>query len=357
MRQVVTGSAGFIGRHVCNELLDAGHEVVGVDAFTDYYDPAVKRANAAWLARRRGYTGVELDLATGRRGGSSGADGSDLDALLDGADGVIHLAGQPGVRLSWADGFPYYVERNVVASQCVLEAARRTGVPRLVLASSSSVYGNAPMCPTPETAPTRPFSPYGVTKLAMEDLARAYVANWGLPVVALRYFTVYGPAQRPDMGMHRFIERAASGEPVAVYGDGEQVRDFTYVADAARATIAALTADLAPGTVLNVAGGRSTTVNHVLDLVSECVGRDIDRRRLPEQPGDVRATGGAIDRARRLLRWEPEVPLAEGIKRQVVHQLSPAGADDGIGGAIGDVVGAGVGEGSIDEIRGRDGRA
>lgn len=323
MRQVVTGSAGFIGRRVSSELLDAGHEVVGVDAFTDYYDPAIKRANAAWLARRPGYTGVELDLATGEPG--------DLDALFDGADAVIHLAGQPGVRLSWADGFGCYVERNVVASQRVLEAARRTGVPRLVLASSSSVYGNAPDYPTAETAPTRPFSPYGVTKLAMEDLAQAYVDNWRVPVVALRYFTVYGPAQRPDMGMHRFIERAASREPVVVYGDGEQVRDFTYVSDAARATIAAATADLAPGTVLNVAGGQATTVNHVLDLVSECVGREVVRRRLPEQPGDVRATGGAIDRARRLLRWGPEVPLAEGIKRQVVHQLSPGdGPDDGI---------------------------
>ena len=313
MRYVVTGSAGFIGRHVCSKLLDAGHEVVGVDAFTDYYDPALKRANAAWLARRSRYRGVELDLVAGS-----------LDELFDGVDAVIHLAGQPGVRLSWADGFRSYVERNVTASQRVLEAVRRTGVPRLVLASSSSVYGNASPYPTAETSPTRPFSPYGVTKLAMEDLAWAYVENWRLPVVALRYFTVYGPAQRPDMGMHRFIAQAASGEPVAVYGDGEQVRDFTYVSDAARATIAAATADVEPGTVLNVAGGSSTTVNGVLDLVSECVGRAIVRRRLPEQPGDVRATGGVIDRARRCLRWEPEVPLADGVKRQVVHQLGPS---------------------------------
>ena len=313
MRYVVTGSAGFIGRHVCSKLLDAGHEVVGVDAFTDYYDTAIKRANAAWLARRSRYRGVELDLVVGS-----------LDELFDGVDAVIHLAGQPGVRLSWADGFRSYVERNVTASQRVLEAVRRTGVPRLVLASSSSVYGNASPYPTAETSPTRPFSPYGVTKLAMEDLAWAYVENWRLPVVALRYFTVYGPAQRPDMGMHRFIAQVASGEPVAVYGDGEQVRDFTYVSDAARATIAAATADVEPGTVLNVAGGSSTTVNGVLDLVSECVGRAIVRRRLPEQPGDVRATGGVIDRARRCLRWEPEVPLADGVKRQVVHQLGPS---------------------------------
>jgi nucleoside-diphosphate-sugar epimerase len=229
------------------------------------------------------------------------------------------------VRLSWSDGFDRYVERNVLASQRVLESVRRTAAPRLVLASSSSVYGNAAVYPTTEESPTRPFSPYGVTKLAMEELAWSYVDNWQVPVVALRYFTVYGPAQRPDMGMHRFIAHAAAGEPLPVYGDGEQVRDFTYVSDVARATIAAATVDLPPGTLLNVAGGSSTTVNSVLGLVSECVGREIVRHRMPEQPGDVRATGGTIDRARRLLHWAPEMPLAEGVKRQVVHQLGPSG--------------------------------
>lgn len=313
MRCVVTGSAGFIGRHFCAAVLDGGHQVVGVDAFTEYYDPSLKRANAEWLAGRDGYRGVELDLVTG-----------DLDELFDGADAVIHLAGQPGVRLSWADGFDVYVERNITASQRVLEAARRTGVPRVVLASSSSVYGNAPVYPTTEDSPTRPFSPYGMTKRAMEDLAGAYVANWGLPVVVLRYFTVYGPAQRPDMGMHRFIAHIAAGEPVPVYGDGEQIRDFTYVSDVARATLAASTADLEAGTLLNVAGGSSSTVNTVLRLVSECVGCEAVPHHLPEQPGDVRTTGGTIDRARRLLGWEPEVPLAEGIKRQVAHQLAPS---------------------------------
>lgn len=313
MRYVVTGSAGFIGRHVCSELLKGGHDVVGVDAFTDYYDPSLKRANARWLGSHARYRGVELDLVTGA-----------LDELFDGVAAVIHLAGQPGVRLSWSDGFDRYVERNVLASQRVLESVRRTAAPRLVLASSSSVYGNAAVYPTTEESPTRPFSPYGVTKLAMEELAWSYVDNWQVPVVALRYFTVYGPAQRPDMGMHRFIAHAAAGEPLPVYGDGDQVRDFTYVSDVARATIAAATVDLPPGTLLNVAGGSSTTVNSVLGLVSECVGREIARHRMPEQPGDVRATGGTIDRARRLLHWEPEMPLAEGVKRQVVHQLGPA---------------------------------
>jgi nucleoside-diphosphate-sugar epimerase len=310
MRYVVTGSAGFIGRHVCAELLEQGHDVVGVDAFTDYYDPSLKRARARWLATHSGYHGLDADLVL-----------ADLDELLDDADAVIHLAGQPGVRLSWAEHFHVYVERNITASQRVLEAARRTAVPRLVLASSSSVYGNASEYPTSEAALTRPFSPYGVTKLAMEQLAGAYVANWGVPVVALRYFTVYGPGQRPDMAMHTFIRRTAAGLPVTVFGDGEQVRDFTYASDAAAATVAAATADLPAGTVLNVSGGSSSTVNDVLQLVAKSVGREVAVRREPEQPGDVRATGGAIDRARTLLHWEPAVPLEEGIKRQVVDQL------------------------------------
>jgi UDP-glucuronate 4-epimerase len=310
LRYVVTGAAGFIGRHLSSGFLARGHDVVGVDSYTDYYDPARKRANAAWLAAHDGFTEVERDLVT-----------DPIDEILDGADAVVHLAGQPGVRLSWADGFGTYVDRNVGASQRLLEAARRTRVPRLVLASSSSVYGNAADCPVSEDAPTRPFSPYGVTKLAMEHLAGAYVENWKLPVVMLRYFTVYGPAQRPDMAMHRFIERVGAGEPVPVYGDGQQVRDFTYVGDAAAATVAAADADLAPGTVLNVAGGSSATINDVLDLVSRCVGREVVVDRLPPQPGDVRVTGGAIDRARALLRWAPEVSLDDGVSHQVAHQV------------------------------------
>jgi UDP-glucuronate 4-epimerase len=315
MRYLVTGSAGFIGRHVCNTLLDQGHEVTGADAFTDYYDPGLKRRNDRMLADHPRFRGVERDLVV-----------DPVDDLLDGVDGVIHLAAQPGVRASWDEGFARYVERNVLASQRLLDAARRTAVPRLVLASSSSVYGNAPSYPTDETAPTQPFSPYGVTKLAMEHLAGAYVDNWAMPVVLLRYFTVYGPGQRPDMGMHRFIAHAAARTPVPVYGDGEQVRDFTYVADAAHATILAAGADLAPGTALNVSGGSSATVNEVLDLVSEHVGVEIERRHLPAQPGDVRITGGSTERARRTLGWEPATPLGEGIKRQVVHQL---GTGDG----------------------------
>lgn len=310
MRYVVTGSAGFVGAHVCEALLERGHEVDGLDAFTDYYDPSIKRANAARLARHDGFQGLELDLAR-----------ADLDDVVAGADAVIHLAAQPGVRLSWSEGFAVYVERNISASQRLLEAARRTRVPRLVLASSSSVYGNATDQPIGEHAPTRPFSPYGVTKLAMEHLASAYGANWGLSTVVLRYFTLYGPGQRPDMALHRFIAAVAAGRPVPVYGDGEQVRDFTYVSDAAAATLAAVEADVAPASVFNVAGASPATVNHLLSLVSEHVGRPLVTRHLPAQAGDVRATHGAVDRARAVLGWRPEVSLDDGVKLQVVHQL------------------------------------
>jgi UDP-glucuronate 4-epimerase len=311
MRYVVTGAAGFMGHHVCSLLLGSGHEVDGIDSFTDYYDPALKRANDRLLRGHPRYRCHELDLVT-----------TAVDDLLDEADAVIHLAGQPGVRLSWADRFQVYVDRNIVASHRLLEAARRTRASQLVLASSSSVYGNASTYPTDEDSPTRPFSPYGVTKLAMEHLARAYGENWGLPVVLLRYFTVYGPGQRPDMGLYKFIAAAAQGRPVTVYGDGEQVRDFTYVSDAVAATIAATTVDVPPGTVLNVAGGSSCTVNEVVRLVAEGMGRVIVTRRVAEQPGDVRITGGAIDRAQQLLRWRPAVALREGIKHQIAHQLA-----------------------------------
>jgi UDP-glucuronate 4-epimerase len=310
MRYVVTGSAGFVGAHVCEALLERGHEVDGLDAFTDYYDPSIKRANAARLARHDSFQGLELDLAR-----------ADLDDVVAGADAVIHLAAQPGVRLSWSEGFAVYVERNISASQRLLEAARRTRVPRLVLASSSSVYGNATEHPISEDAPTRPFSPYGVTKLAMEHLASAYGANWGLPTVVLRYFTLYGPGQRPDMALHRFIAAVTDGRPVPVYGDGEQVRDFTYVSDAAAATLAAVEADVAPASVFNVAGGSPATVNELLGLVAEHVGRPLIPRYLPAQAGDVQATHGAVDRARCVLGWRPEVSLDDGVKLQVVHQL------------------------------------
>lgn len=306
MKALVTGAAGFIGSHLCEALVAAGHEVVGVDCFTPYYDPSAKRANLADLVGRPGFELREADLRT-----------ADVDALLEGVDTVFHQAGQPGVRLSWDRDFAVYVEHNVLATQRLLEGMRRVPVRRLVYASSSSVYGNAERYPTLETDLPRPYSPYGVTKLAAEHLCFAYAANWGHSVVALRYFTVYGPRQRPDMGIRRFVDAALDGTPVTVHGDGEQVRDFTYVDDVVAANLAAAAVEEPPAGAVNVAGGGSVSVNELLATIEELTGRRIDRRHDAAQPGDVRRTGGSIEAARRTLGWAPSVGVREGLARQI----------------------------------------
>lgn len=306
MRYVVTGAAGFIGAHLSQQLLDQGHEVVGIDALTDYYDVAIKRARLRGLTMHPAFSVIVDDMET-----------LDLSSVVDGCDGVLHLAGQPGVRLSWDRHFDLYLRRNLLASQRLLEAARTAGGPRVVVASSSSVYGNAAAYPTSEDSPTRPFSPYGVTKLAMEHLCWSYAENWGVDVVALRYFTVYGPGQRPDMGLHKFIRKTLDHKPITVFGDGNQIRDFTYVSDIVAATIAAVRLSLPPATVINVAGGAQTTVNDLLALVGEHTGVQPRVLHEPSQPGDVRVTGGAIEKAQRLLGWTPEVSLSDGVKAHV----------------------------------------
>ncbi len=309
MRAVVTGAAGFIGSHLAEALLGRGHEVRAVDCLTPYYEAASKSANLEHLVPYSAFELVETDLRSG-----------DLEPLLDGVDVVFHLAGQPGVRLSWSSGFADYVGHNVLTTQRLLEAAKETDVSRFVFASSSSVYGNAPAYPTGEDELPRPHSPYGVTKLAAEHLCSLYGANYGLPTVALRYFTVYGPRQRPDMAFFRFLDAACEDKPLPLYGTGEQVRDFTFVGDVVDATIAAATAELEPGAVLNVAGGSSTTVNALLALLEELVGSALRIERLPEQAGDVAVTGGAIDRARDLLGWTPRVSLPAGLAAQLAWQ-------------------------------------
>jgi UDP-glucuronate 4-epimerase len=306
MRALVTGVAGFIGSHLAEALVNAGHAVRGVDCFTPYYELWRKQANLAPLAALRSFEAVEADLRT-----------ADLAALLEGVDVVFHLAGQPGVRLSWASGFRDYEEHNILVTQRLLEQAKGVGVRRFVFASSSSVYGNAPSYPTTEADVPRPHSPYGVTKLAAEHLCSLYAENWGVPTVSLRYFTVYGPRQRPDMAMHRFIDAALHGRPVTVFGDGEQVRDFTYVSDVVAANLAAAGGEVPPGTVLNVAGGSAITVNGVLDLLAQLTGRPLTVERQPAQPGDVLMTGGSVERARHAIDWQPDVALPAGLAEQV----------------------------------------
>ncbi len=309
---VVTGAAGFIGSHTCEALVARGHDVVGVDCFTDYYDPAIKRRNLAGLLAGPRFRLLELDLAA-----------ADLAALPERPRFVVHLAAQAGVRASWGRDFASYAHHNVLATQRVLERYRDAGVERIVVASSSSVYGDAEKLPTVETDLPRPYSPYGVTKLASEHLALLYARNFGAPAVALRYFTVYGPRQRPDMGFHRFIRALLAGEPISLYGDGEQTRDFTFIADAVAANLAAADRGV-PGTAYNVGGGSRVSVNDVLARLGRLAGRAPILDRQPAQPGDPRDTGADIARASRDLGWKPSVTLDEGLSRQLDWQRGTA---------------------------------
>ena len=291
MKYVVTGAAGFIGSQLALALVEAGHEVVGVDCFTDSYDPAEKEENARGLEVRR------LDLVE-----------ETLD--LDGVDGVFHLAAQPGVR-SFGDVFPLYVRQNLLATQRVLEACARAGV-RVVFASSSSVYGDAEAYPTSEDSPLRPISPYGITKLGGEHLARSYALAFGLDAVILRYFTVYGPRQRPDMFFRRVCEALLAGSTFEIYGSGAQSRSFTYVGDAVAATIAAMERG-ETGALFNVGGGEEATMLESIAALERIAGRALDVRRAGRAEGDVSRTSADVNRIRAALGWRPETRLDDGL--------------------------------------------
>jgi UDP-glucuronate 4-epimerase len=311
-RSLVTGAAGFIGSTLVDDLLADGHQVRGLDCFAPYYDLGIKRGNLASARQDRDrFELIQADLLTAY-----------LDDVLDGVDVVYHHAAQPGVRLSWSEHFDVYARCNVLATQRLLEASVRAGVSRFVYASSSSVYGNAERYPTVETLTPRPHSPYGVTKLAAEHLCGAYAANHGLRTISLRYFTVYGPRQRPDMAIHKLIEGALDGDVFPLYGDGSHSRDFTFVDDVVAANRAAAVADVPAGAVINVCGGAGTTMAELIDAVGDAVGAPVRVERQPEQPGDVRRTGGDGTRARELLGWEPARSLPEGIAAQVAWHRS-----------------------------------
>jgi UDP-glucuronate 4-epimerase len=316
MRALVTGAAGFIGSHLMERLAAHGHDVRGVDCLTTYYDVSQKRANLERLDVLPRCEIIEADLRS-----------DDCSRLLEDVNVVFHQAGQPGVRASWSTGFGPYVEHNILATQRLLEAAKDVRPERFVFASSSSVYGNARAYPTSEEDLPAPESPYGVTKLAAEHLCGVYARNWGVPTVSLRYFTVYGPRQRPDMAMHRLIEACLGGRTFPVYGDGLQVRDFTYVGDVVEANLLAASRAIPPGSVVNIAGGTATTLAEVVDLVGELVGRPVEVERRPAQPGDVERTGGATERAATLLGWSPRVSLSEGLGRQVAWHRTRRGSE------------------------------
>ena len=297
MRYLVTGAAGFIGSHLAEALLEEGHDVVGLDSFTDYYDTARKRENAAGLDI------VEGDLLD-----------VNLDALLDGVDGVYHLAGQPGVRASFGPGFEHYLSRNVHASARLFESAARRRL-RVVYASSSSVYGDAESYPTGEDALPRPISPYGVTKLCVEHLAYAHARTTGLDAVGVRYFTVYGPRQRPDMAFTPLLEALDAGVPFRLYGDGSASRSFTFVADAVAGTIAAM-ARGHEGELYNIGGGEVASMTDAIALSEQLAGRELHVERHGAAAGDVRRTRADVRKAEEQLGWRPTTPLADGLRAQ-----------------------------------------
>lgn len=303
MRALVTGAAGFIGSHLSERLRADGVEVVGIDGFVDNYAEARKRSHLAALSKDDGFRLVEGMIEQ-----------LDLGPLLDGVDVVYHLAALPGVRSSWGQSFEAYSSHNVYATQRVLEAAMNGGVRRVVYASSSSVYGDAAELPMGEEAREKPHSPYGVTKLAGEHLARLYHRNYGYPTVSLRFFTVYGPRQRPDMATQRFLKAARDGTPIRIFGTGEQTRDFTFVADTVEALVRA--ADRGePGAVYNVGGGSTVSLNQLIATIEEVTDSRLDAHREEVQRGDVGHTRADVARIREALDFVPGVDLREGLQR------------------------------------------
>jgi nucleoside-diphosphate-sugar epimerase len=309
-RVLVTGCAGFLGSHLCERLVECGEEVLGVDCFTDYYPREQKETNLERLRDCRRFTLRELDL------------GSDpLDDSVEGIDTVFHLAAQPGVRGSFGASFESYVHDNVLATQRVLEASAAAPVQAFVYASSSSVYGNSLSYPTSEETERAPISPYGMTKLATEELAAVYGRLDGIPTVGLRYFTAFGPRQRPDMAFTRFLTSALAAEPVKILGDGSQVRDFTFIDDVVEGTIAAARRG-APGAVYNIGGGTQVRLLDALRKIEQLLDIPIEVEHLPDARGDVRRTCSDPRRAARDLGFTPRVSLDEGLARQVEWGLA-----------------------------------
>jgi UDP-glucose 4-epimerase len=301
MKALITGAAGFIGSTLADRLLESGADVVGLDCFTDYYPRAAKEQNlAAALAHPR-FRFVEAELQT-----------VDLSTLLADRTHVFHLAAQAGVRKSWGRDFDVYTVNNVGATQKLLEACVGLPLERVVYASSSSVYGDSVPMPMREDALPQPVSPYGVTKLAAEQLCYLYYVNYNVPAVSLRYFTVYGPRQRPDMGFHKFLRAALRAEPITLYGDGQQTRDFTFVQDAVSATIAAATRG-GPGRVYNIGGGSRVSINDVFEIIGRVSSRRLQLTIDPAQKGDMRHTYADTSLARAELGFVPSVDLEKGL--------------------------------------------
>lgn len=306
MNFLVTGAAGFIGSSLSERLLEQGHTVTGIDCFSDYYPRALKEANLNNLRGNHKFKLVDQDIAD-----------LDLAPLLEQNDAIIHLAAQAGVRTSWGANFNHYLHNNIAVTQKLLEAMKGFPFKRLVYASSSSVYGQATQFPTPESAPTRPLSPYGVSKLAAENLCWLYQASYGLSVVALRFFTVYGPRQRPDMAFHRFIRAMLEGREIVIWGNGRQSRDFTFVDDIISATISAATANNAAGKVFNLGGGVRASIQDVIAILEDKLALKARIQYNSEALGDVRDTFADTSSAKEALNFDPAYSLEDGLVAEI----------------------------------------
>ena len=303
---IVTGVAGFIGSHLAEALLEQGAKVIGIDQFNNYYSPQLKQNNIVNLKKY-----PEFKLIKGNI--------QDLDwqELLQSVDVVYHQAAQAGVRASWGEDFHQYTERNINATQVILEGSKQVkSLQRIVYASSSSIYGDAVTMPTPETLCPQPVSPYGITKLAGERLCWLYQQNFGVPVTALRYFTVYGPRQRPDMAFHKFFQAAISDQAISIYGDGQQTRDYTYVSDAVAANLAAGEIPEAIGEVFNIGGGSRVTLMELLAIMEQVIGHPIKKDYVDKAAGDARHTSADVTKAEKILNYIPQVSLKEGLVQE-----------------------------------------
>ena len=304
MNVVLTGASGFIGSHLAERLLRQGSEVTGIDCFLDYYPRIIKERNLRGFLDHPGFTFVEADVAE-----------LDWSEILRGKDAVFHQAAIAGVRASWGSRFNEYAKNNILGTQLILEASKEANLKKFVYASSSSVYGNAESLPIDEATPARPISPYGVSKLAGEHLVSLYHKAYGVPTVSLRYFTVYGPRQRPDMAFHKFIKAVHAGELIEVYGDGAQTRDFTYIDDAVSANLSALTGGR-PGGIYNIGGGSKIKLIDAIRLIENVVGRKADIRYADKQKGDAAHTYANVTLAENDLNYSPSYDLERGLTEQ-----------------------------------------
>jgi len=305
MKILITGAAGFIGSHLAEKLVSLGHTVTGIDCFTDYYPRKLKEDNLSSIAKNKNFTLIEEDLLK-----------VPLEKTIKGTEIIFHQSAQAGVRPSWGSNFDTYIQNNILATQKLLEASKNFPIKKFIFASSSSVYGDSPSLPVKETDLTRPMSPYGVSKLAAENLCMLYNKNFKVPVISLRYFTVFGPRQRPDMAFNKFIKAILNGEEIPLFSDGSQTRDFTFVSDVVDVNIQAMESNVG-GEIFNIAGGARISVKETISKLEKLLDKKAKIKQLPVQKGDVKHTFADIGKAKKLLGYKPKIKIDEGLKQEI----------------------------------------